>query len=276
MFGYIVPNYKELSKEELIRYRTFYCGLCSSLRKNCGIAGRFSLTYDLTFLSILLSSLYMPSEHIAKERCLLHPLYRHFYIANKLVDYAADMNVLLVYHKLEDNILDDKSILAVQSEKVYRESFEQIVSVYPEKEKNLVYHLDALRKAESSDSFSLDAASNIFAAIMREVFLVYPSDRWNQDLGKMAEALGRFIYLLDAFDDYKKDVKKHRPTPFTKEPSVSEIKKMLDLHISECTQFFERLPLVQDVGLLRNILYSGVWTRYEMIRKRRNDKNGSL
>ena len=111
---------------------------------------------------------------------------------------------------------------------------------------------------------------------MREVFLVYPDDRWNHNLGKMAEALGRFIFLIDAFDDYKEDLKKHLPTPFSNEPSMPDVKKMLDLHISECTQYFERLPLVQDVGLLRNILYSGVWTRYEVIRKKRRDKNGSL
>ena len=39
--------------------------------------------------------------------------------------------------------------------------------------------------------------------------------------------------------------------------------------IAECCLEFEKLPLIQDVELLRNILYSGIWTKYESIRAAR-------
>ena len=40
--------------------------------------------------------------------------------------------------------------------------------------------------------------------------------------------------------------------------------------IAECTQEFETLPLVQDVEILRNILYGGCWSRYRMKQAKRD------
>lgn len=38
---------------------------------------------------------------------------------------------------------------------------------------------------------------------------------------------------------------------------------LFTLHLGECALEFEKLPLVEDADILRNIIYSGVWTRYE-------------
>ena len=39
--------------------------------------------------------------------------------------------------------------------------------------------------------------------------------------------------------------------------------------MSECCREFEKLPILENVEILRNILYSGVWCRYEAAREKR-------
>ena len=58
MFGYVIPDRAGLSPEAQSRYRSAYCGLCRRIDALHGLRGRFSLSYDLTFLNILLCSLY--------------------------------------------------------------------------------------------------------------------------------------------------------------------------------------------------------------------------
>ena len=110
MFGYITVNQQELKIKEYNRYRAYYCGLCKSLRERHGIAGQMTLTYDMTFLAILLSGLYEPDSCSGLERCLVHPCRKHKILSNEYTAYAADMNILLAYHKCMDDWLDDKSL----------------------------------------------------------------------------------------------------------------------------------------------------------------------
>ena len=58
MFGYIECNRSKLSKEEQERYRSVYCGLCRNLKLRYGELERMSLSYDMTFVILFLSSLY--------------------------------------------------------------------------------------------------------------------------------------------------------------------------------------------------------------------------
>lgn len=60
MFGYVVLNKPEIKFKDFDLYRSFYCGLCRELKEKYGISGQISLTYDMTFVVILLSALYEP------------------------------------------------------------------------------------------------------------------------------------------------------------------------------------------------------------------------
>lgn len=55
MFGYVTVNKPEIKFKDFDMYRSFYCGLCRELRERCGIPGQISLTYDMTFVVLLLS-----------------------------------------------------------------------------------------------------------------------------------------------------------------------------------------------------------------------------
>ena len=56
----------------------------------------------------------------------------------------------------------------------------------------------------------------------------------------------------------------------------------LVLAVADATREFELLPIERDADVLRNILYSGIWSKYALIRKKRDhgieerDHAGSL
>ena len=74
MYGYVNINKMELRLKEIYEFQGFYCGLCETLGERYGVSGRFSLSYDMTFLIVLLTSLYEPDSAIVSKRCLVHPL----------------------------------------------------------------------------------------------------------------------------------------------------------------------------------------------------------
>lgn len=109
MFGYICINQPELKVKDYEAYRGYYCGLCHELKKRYGRIGQMLLSYDMTFLVILLTGLYEPEESREYHRCIPHPVRKHMQIQNEITGYAADMNVLLSYRKALDDWKDEGS-----------------------------------------------------------------------------------------------------------------------------------------------------------------------
>lgn len=107
MFGYVAPVLSVLNDEQRLRYRSLYCGVCHALKQRHGQSGRLSLSNDMTFLAMLLSSLYEPETVQKDSRCGIHPLKKHSFCSSSMIDYAADMNALLFFWKCEDQRMDD-------------------------------------------------------------------------------------------------------------------------------------------------------------------------
>ena len=99
MFGYVTTNKPELKIREFARYKGFYCGLCRTLRSRHGFTGQMTLSYDMTFLILLLSSLYEPKTTQDNKRCMIHPGKKQMILQNAVTEYAADMNVFLAYYE---------------------------------------------------------------------------------------------------------------------------------------------------------------------------------
>lgn len=274
MFGYIVVNRAELSDADYARYRAYYCGLCRELSRRHGQFGRLTLTFDMTFLYMLLSSLYEPEERLAPGRCALHPLRPHDFIENATAAYAADMNVVLAYHKCRDNRQDEHSLRAALQERALHGAYARVRALYPDKCAVISDCLERTATLERAASRDVDALANETGRLLGEV-LCYREDIWAPTLRAAGEALGRFIYLMDAYDDLPEDLRKGRYNPLTELRHLPDYedfcRQMLTMMIADCTQEFEKLPLVQDIDILRNILYSGVFCRYAQIQKRRKE-----
>lgn len=270
MFGYVVANKAGLSESRLARYRAFYCGLCRALRERCGQLGRMTLTYDMAFLVILLHSLYEPETHSGANRCAPHPRTPQPWIRSEITEYAADLNLALAYHNLLDDWLDDKNPAALATAKLLKPQYTRVRARLPRQCGATEAGLAALHEAEAQAPIPADAAADAFGALMGELF-AYKTDRWADGLRRMGAALGRFIYMMDAYADLPKDKARGRPNPLVSLSAApdyeAQCKALLTLHLGECALEFEKLPLVEDADILRNILYSGVWTKYEALHR---------
>ncbi|MBR7147285.1 MAG: hypothetical protein IKD13_00520, partial [Firmicutes bacterium] len=69
MFGYVLVDKPELKIREFDVYKSWYCGLCQKLKERSGFLGQMTLTYDMTFLILLLHGLYEPEERCGECRC---------------------------------------------------------------------------------------------------------------------------------------------------------------------------------------------------------------
>ena len=280
MFGFIVANTEALSEAETARYKGAYCGLCRTLQKRHGDLSRMTLNYDMTFLVLLLSSMYEPEEESGEGRCMAHPLHRRSWWKNRFTDYAADMNVALAWHNCMDDWTDERKVLSLTEAKLLRSGYEKVYRTWPRQCDGIEGCMETLREIESSEAVAPDAAANAFGQLMGELFAVEDDSVWNPRFRAFGEALGRFIYMMDACVDLEKDQKKGNynpllalyPTGTVEEEEKLALLKML---IAECSAEFERLPLLKDVEILRSVLYSGVWTQYEMKLRREKEKGGA-
>ena len=278
MFGYVTVNEPELRIREYHLYRSYYCGMCMDLKDQYGQSGRMTLSYDTVFLALLLTSLYEPEETKRSIRCAVHPLEKHPTRQNAFTRYAADMNIILSYYSCVDDWNDEKEMKKKLMAKALHHKSEKAGSLYPEKARLIKEKLDQLHELENrsragaSSSMLLDEAGGIFGDLMAEIF-DYQHDAWGPALRQVGYYLGKYIYILDAYDDLEKDAASGSFNPLAAmrdNPKLDDyVQGILTMTISSCTAAFETLPIVENIDILRNILYSGIWCKFDQKRMKR-------
>ena len=275
MFGYVTICEPELKVKDLKKYKAYYCGLCRVLKEEYGFMGQMTLTYDMTFAIILLSSLYESVADLETHRCKVHPVKKQMMLKNEITSYAAAMNVLLAYYHLDDDWQDDRKISSLMSKSMIYGKVKKIIDKYPRQSEAIRTSLAELSLCERDNSTDIDRTAGCFGRLMEEL-LLYREDMWEKSLRKMGFFLGKFIYLMDAYEDLPEDLKKDQYNPLRKiyaEPEYEErIRQILCMMIAESTAEFERLPCLVDVDILRNILYDGVWSRYNKIQMKKSEE----
>ena len=273
MFGYVVTNPQTLSKERQQRFRAFYCGVCHALRLKYGLPGSATLSYDMTFLALLLNALYEPEEHTREERCPAHPMKRHAYVDSPVMEYAADINVILAYYKCEDDWTDDRKLIAAAGSGLLKRAYRRASKAHPEKCGAIERWMAEIRDIERSRLEQIDAPVNATGSMLGELFVYRPGDAWADTLRAMGDGLGRFIYFMDAYDDLPGDLRKGRFNPLKpmreREDYEQLCRSALMMMAADAAQAFEQLPIVLDADILRNVLYSGVWSKYAQLQKKR-------
>lgn len=117
------------------------------------------------------------------------------------------MNVLLTYYKLEDNLLDDKGIKDIFAYNLYKNKLNLAHNKYPQKSKIIKEQMNLLNKLEQEKEYNIDKVSNTFGEIMGEIF-AYKTDKYEEDLRKIGFNIGKYIYILDAYEDLEEDYKR--------------------------------------------------------------------
>lgn len=270
MYGYVTVNSPELKVREQEEVNAWYCGLCSCLKDKFGRAGQLTINHDMNFLILLLNGLYEPKTEHFTGRCVIHPMTKRLFLTSEISRYAADMNILLAWYKVCDDWKDEKKIKARAMITGLRKSAGKVMDKYPKKAKSIRKAFKNLSVYEDGASEDLDIVSGQFGKVMAEVCDIY-GDEWSAYLRRIGFSLGRFIYIMDAYEDMEEDSSKddynclnmHVGKFDTKEKFDEFVYNVLNNIMAECAKNFEMLPITENVEILRNIIYAGVWRRWE-------------
>ncbi len=275
MFGYIIANKGELKFREFDVYHSYYCGLCRELKEACGIRGQITLNYDMAFLALLLTGLYEPKTKAEMEKCTVRPLKRQEARRNLCTSYAADMNLLLAYYQCRDDWKDDKKLTKYALYRLLSGYYRELQEKYPQKVSAIETNMKRLYQGERKNCQNIDKMAGYFGNVLGEVF-AWKKDEWEEALRRIGFYLGKFVYLCDAYEDIEEDEKSGNFNPLRdlqeKGNFEEECQQILTMMMAECCREFEKLPVIENVSILRNILYSGVWSRYSMVKKKKLQK----
>ena len=272
MFGYITVNQDELKFKEWKLYRAYYCGLCHSLKEVAGTKARMTVSYDMTFLTMLLDDLYDCDKEEGACRCVVHPVKKHGYVKSAASGYAAKMNLLLCYDNLLDDWRDERNAASAVAAATIRRVRMQIAKEYPRQTRAVEQYIEKLHACEEKKETNLDVAAGLTGEMLSELFC-WKEDEWQKDLRGLGFYLGKFVYLMDAYEDMEKDKKRGNYNPFlltrgqVKNEELAE--QCLTMMAAGAAENFERLPLVENVEILRNILYAGIWGKFEKVKAKR-------
>lgn len=276
MFGYVIANLEDISDREKVRYQEAYCGLCRCLRDRFGQRARVALTYDMVFLELLLDSLYEPEERRGDMRCFMHPSKRRGHFESSYAEYAADLTVALAYFNCLDDWRDDRRVGARAYAALLEKPYGQVKRRLPRQCGAIERELAAISEIEQAEGASPDAAAASFGRLMGELFAPR-DDEWAGLLRRFGDGLGRFVYLMDAACDLDKDAKSGSYNPLAQLGwDENQAEEALMSVMAQAAAAFEKLPLEQDLHLLRSVVYSGVWQKFNaQYRKGRANMEGA-
>ena len=272
MLGYVTIDKEELKVKEYDIYESYYCGICKSIGKRTGQIPRMALSYDAVFLALILSALSDDKDDIESEHCITHPVARRKVGKNNpAIDYAADIMVILAYHKFNDDWNDDHSLSGISGKTALTPAYRKLHKKYEFICNSVEQSLKELSSLEKEHSGSLDSVAGAFADIMEVLFTGYYRDeKVNRILGALGRGLGKWIYTIDAFDDYEQDCEKDEYNPLKYRKSGLEgMDILLYNYLAETVSAYDLLDIKKNKGIIDNILFKGLRLRTDAIVKER-------
>ncbi len=262
MFGYVTPDKPELKVRELAQYQAWYCGLCKTLQRTYGQIPRLSLDYDCTFLALLLAGISGEEFGCELGSCGYKPFKKKAPVIGpcEALSYAADINVLLYYYKLADDFRDEKSILAFAGRTALGAAAKKAAMRRPESAHAIASGIALLSEMERRKEPLIDAAADAFANILKHLALGYDklTEKQKIPLSWLAYHMGRWIYLIDAWEDRKKDEKAGSYNPFLIANATEERASfLLYASLHEMENACDLLELRSNRDLIENIIYQG-------------------
>jgi hypothetical protein len=270
MFGYINPQRSHLFIKDEQLYKALYCGMCKSIGKGCGAIAKTALTYDMAFMSALLHNIKNDDVKVKKCRCALHPIKRRFMATpDETSIILGCINTVLAYYKLLDDKQDGdkKGIFAF----LYRAGYKRTLKKHKKVADIIALQMDNQRILEETNSSIVEEASTPTAQMMAELSDYVLEDCATPNTHALCYAVGKWIYLADALDDYDKDVKKGRYNVLynaykcsTKEQLVAEngqeLSFLFDSIFADLRENMAKIKFHFNHDLTDNIILMGIPT----------------
>ncbi len=288
MFGYVQPLKPELKVKEYEAFKGYYCGLCKAIGENYTHGARFMLNYDCAVLLLLLSSMGDTVPEVKKEACIANPFKKKIIVHSEQAEYAAAINVMLGYAKIDDTTIDEKKLYARILSLLFRRVSRKATKNHEELAAQFAGRLGGLYKLEKQGCKDIDAVSNEFAQLLAAVFAGAPYDYLDEaakrTLWHFGYNLGRWIYIADAVSDIEKDHKtksynvylqrEFKDIATLREAIKEEAAFNLNMSLAQAVKAYELLDIKRDKPLLDNIMYLGLAKKTEDILK--GDTDGSV
>ncbi len=287
MFGYVVVDKPSLRIREYDYYRATYCGLCHTMGSCTGCLSRLTLSYDVTFFVLMREMIEGTKVEFVKKRCVRHPIKKINTVKqNPQLEYGACVGAQLAYLKIIDNVNDEKGIkrlVAKASQVIFSKMDMKSFDGCPSMAVFISDKLSEISRLEDERVPSIDAPAEVFGDMMAGLLSFEFEGEKKLIAEKIGKRIGRWIYIVDAFDDYYKDRESGSYNPFVElysgnsfsEDDLLSISKMLE---AELALAFSALELLDENGdnsrseILKNILCLGMPQSVERICKK-TDKN---
>lgn len=284
MFGYVKPNYPYLYMKDDTLYRALYCGMCKSIKKANGNLARFSLTYDIAFMSLLVHAIKGVDVEVKNSRCVAHSIKkRPMAKCDEISLLLADVNLILAKYKVSDDILDEKKgkIKGLFVNKGYKKA----VKRHKQIDEIVKKQYSLLTDFEISNNSSVDMVSDCFAKMLEEISTYVLQEYSNDNTKLLFYTLGKWIYLIDALDDYDKDIKKSNYNVFRALYNKPDYKSLIESHydqivsifgsiFSQMTESYQNIEFKFNKDLSSNIIFRGIPNQTKTILEKGNGKNG--
>ena len=277
MYGYVRIHAPELRVREQEYYRAVYCGLCRTMGKCTGQCSRMTLSYDMTLFALVRLALTGTQPTFKRRRCLAHPT-RKRPMAESCDELAfcACASAILMHYKVKDDLLDERGLkrTVATAASPFMASMRRraVKRGYGDMDSGVYRSMKALSELEASRLPSADEPATLFGELMGSL-LAYGLEGNQAKLAyTVGLHVGRWVYLIDAADDYAEDMKYHRYNALAclyGDPSMTEltegkrqeIKTALLAELMELERAFDLLDTSDQPnlsGVLSNILYEGM------------------
>ena len=276
MFGYVKAYEPDLKVKEQVLYRAFYCGLCRAMGKCTGVCSKCTLSYDITLLSIIRCALVKDVIDVRRSRCVLHPFRgRPMLRTNESLRYSACASVILTYCKAIDDLHDERGgkkmrarMLKLWMHGAYRRASKR----FPELARQTQELTARMSSLENTAEGSLDRLAALSGELMEVVFSCGLEGEEQSIARAFGKSLGKWLYIIDAVDDYADDVRKKRFNPLFSQdsvgsPDLAELQKLKIILLNILSDAEAALDLViypegelgaMMMGIVDNVLHAGL------------------
>lgn len=286
MFGYVKTDTPNMYVKDTVLYKAMYCGLCKGIGCSCGVKGRFALNYDLTFLSLLLHNLMDIDVEVKSERCIVHWIRkRDVASVDELTKQIGALNVILAYHKLNDDVIDSGKGKIKRS--FFNKPYKRAKKAQPKLDLIVKNRYKDLLDYEKTNGDSIDLSADPFGNMLVDIVEEIVGERCDQALKDLAYHLGKWIYLIDALDDFDKDLvknnynvfvntyKQHRSKCELLTNEREDIEFVFGSILNRIKELVKQLNYKFNHDLIDNVLINGLKIQSKMIMENIKCKNST-
>lgn len=265
MFGYIRAYKPEMKFKDYDLYKGVYCSLCKELGRRYGLISRLTLSYDFTFFAMVRMAVREGCVKLTDSRCTFNPAKKCLDCGRGQIDiaYTADVSMLMLYHKLQDNIADSvffKKLLCRIAMPYAKHIYKKAKNRQPAAAEIIETQMKRQAEIEAKNA-GTDEAADPSARMLSEL-LVNDIDCENiESLRRFGYMTGRWVYIMDAVDDCEDDIKKGGFNPLKEKFNLPDFRTycsgLLNMTMSDVFNSYKQLKIFRFNDILLNVIYDG-------------------